>query len=69
MHCWLALSLLALQWFSHNGERLGTFSGHNGTVWTIDADSSSTLLVSGSADNTCKLWHIPTGKLLVRPLQ
>jgi len=25
-------------WFTHNGERLGTYDGHNGTVWTIDVD-------------------------------
>lgn len=25
-------------WYSHNGERLGTYSGHNGTVWSIDVD-------------------------------
>jgi len=25
-------------WHSHNGERLGTYDGHNGTVWTIDVD-------------------------------
>ncbi len=28
-------------WFSHNGERLGTYEGHNGTVWTCDVDSES----------------------------
>ena len=28
-------------WFSHNGERLGTYDGHNGTVWTIDVDCAS----------------------------
>lgn len=28
-------------WFSHNGERLGTYDGHNGTVWTIDVDCTS----------------------------
>ena len=27
-------------WFSHNGERLGTYDGHNGTVWTLDVDSA-----------------------------
>jgi translation initiation factor 3 subunit I len=27
-------------WFSHNGERLGTYNGHNGTVWTLDVDSA-----------------------------
>ncbi|PWZ00390.1 putative TIF34-translation initiation factor eIF3, p39 subunit [Testicularia cyperi] len=51
-------------WFSHNGERLGTYEGHNGTVWSIDVDSTSTLLVSGSADNQMRLWEVATGKCL-----
>jgi hypothetical protein len=25
-------------WFSSNGERLGTYNGHNGTIWTIACD-------------------------------
>lgn len=25
-------------WYSLNGERLGTFNGHNGAVWCIDVD-------------------------------
>lgn len=25
-------------WHSHNGERLGTYNGHNGSVWTVDPD-------------------------------
>jgi WD40 repeat protein len=25
-------------WYSHNGERLGTYDGNNGTVWTVDVD-------------------------------
>lgn len=28
-------------WFSHNGERLGTYDGNNGTVWTLDVDCAS----------------------------
>ncbi|GAA5971815.1 hypothetical protein JCM3765_003507 [Sporobolomyces pararoseus] len=51
-------------WHSHNGERLGTYDGHNGTVWTIDVDSTSTYLVSGSADNALKLWNVRTGQCL-----
>ncbi|KZT19976.1 WD40 repeat-like protein [Neolentinus lepideus HHB14362 ss-1] len=51
-------------WFTHNGERLGTYDGHNGTVWTIDVDSQSKFLVSGSADNCMKLWNVATGKCL-----
>lgn len=31
-------------WHSHNGERLGTYDGHNGTVWSIDADCKFELL-------------------------
>ncbi|KAG0289289.1 translation initiation factor eIF3 subunit [Linnemannia gamsii] len=51
-------------WFSHNGERLGTYEGHIGAVWTVDVNSSSTLLISGSADNTAKLWDVSNGKCL-----
>jgi len=51
-------------WFSHNGERLGTYDGHNGTVWTLDVDSQSRFLVSGSADNEMRLWSVQTGKCL-----
>jgi len=51
-------------WFSHNGERLGTYHGHNGTVWTISVDSTSTFLVSGSADNQIRLWKVSTGECL-----
>ena len=25
-------------WFSHNGERIGTYDGNNGSVWTVDVD-------------------------------
>lgn len=31
-------------WFSDDGTRLGTFDGHNGTVWTCDID--------------CTLWEL-----------
>ncbi|KAI0040048.1 WD40 repeat-like protein [Auriscalpium vulgare] len=51
-------------WFSHNGERLGTYEGHNGAVWTLDVDSQSHFLVTGSADNEMRLWSVQTGKCL-----
>lgn len=29
-------------WYSHNGERLGTYTGHQGAVWTIDVNGNTT---------------------------
>lgn len=57
--CWLP----SLR-YSHNGERLGTYNGHNGTIWSIAVDSKSEFLLSASADNTMKLWAVATGKCL-----
>ncbi|KAI8079748.1 WD40-repeat-containing domain protein [Halteromyces radiatus] len=51
-------------WYSHNGERLGTYNGHLGSVWTVDVNSTSTMVVTGSADNTAKLWEVQTGRCL-----
>ncbi|PSS27283.1 hypothetical protein M430DRAFT_130643 [Amorphotheca resinae ATCC 22711] len=51
-------------WFSHNGERLGTYHGHQGAIWTVDVDPTSTMIASGAADNTVRLWDIKTGKCL-----
>ncbi|XP_037084293.1 eukaryotic translation initiation factor 3 subunit I-like [Pollicipes pollicipes] len=51
-------------WWSINGERLGTFDGHNGTVWCIDVNWDTTKFVSGAADNTIRLWDCETGKQL-----
>jgi translation initiation factor 3 subunit I len=51
-------------WWSHNGERLGTYKGHEGAIWTVDVDPTSTLMASGSADNTIRLWEVRTGRCL-----
>ncbi|KAI9831694.1 MAG: translation initiation factor eIF3 subunit [Sarea resinae] len=51
-------------WYSANGERLGTYHGHQGALWTVDVDKSTTLLATGGADNTVKIWDVKTGKCL-----
>ncbi|KAJ7905883.1 WD40-repeat-containing domain protein [Mycena leptocephala] len=57
-------------WYSHNGERLGTYDGNNGSVWSVDVDfhrtfaAESRFLVSGAADNSLRLWSVSTGKCL-----
>jgi len=51
-------------WFSLNGERLGTYNGHVGTVWCIDVDWTSTKFMSGGGDMYLKLWSVETGKTI-----
>uniref|UniRef100_A0A2P2KY68 Serine-threonine kinase receptor-associated protein n=1 Tax=Rhizophora mucronata TaxID=61149 RepID=A0A2P2KY68_RHIMU len=48
-------------WFADNGERLGTYRGHNGAVWSCDVSRDSMRLITGSADQTAKLWNVQTG--------
>ena len=49
-------------WYGDNGERVGTYVGHNGAVWTCDVSDDSSTLVTGSADTTAKLWDTKTGE-------
>ncbi|OAD52143.1 Eukaryotic translation initiation factor 3 subunit I [Eufriesea mexicana] len=49
-------------WYSLNGERLGTFNGHMGSVWCIDVNWDTTRFLSGSGDNTLRIWDCQTGK-------
>ncbi|KAG0640644.1 WD40-repeat-containing domain protein [Tuber brumale] len=51
-------------WYSVNGERVGTYNGHIGALWTVDVDPATTLLATGSADNTIRIWDVRTGKQL-----
>lgn len=51
-------------WYSHNGERVGSYVGHNGTVWCIDVRYDTSLLLSGSADNSMKLWDVTSGECI-----
>jgi len=48
-------------WFTINGERLGTYNGHGGAVWCLDPSWDTKHLLTGSADNSCKIWDVETG--------
>ena len=45
-------------WWVENGERLGTFNGHQGSVYNCDISFNTTRLLTGSSDRDCKLWDI-----------
>jgi len=48
-------------WFADNGERLGTFDGHKGTVWDCSVDFMTERLLTASADNTARIWKVEDG--------
>lgn len=48
-------------WYSDNGERLGNYEGHEGAIWDVDVDFTSTRLLTASADRMMKLWEVETG--------
>ena len=47
------------------GRELRQFVGHTGDLWAVAASPDSGFLVSGSADQTVRLWSIPAGKPLL----
>ena len=51
-------------WYSVNGERLGSFDGHQGAVWTIDVNWDTTRVMTGAADQYLKIWDCTYGKLI-----
>lgn len=53
-------------WWTDNGERAGTFNGHNGAVWTCDINYDSTRLLTASGDATVRLWDLQNGAELFR---
>lgn len=51
-------------WLVSNGERVGSFDGHAGAVFSLDVTRDSRFLLTGSADSTARVWEALTGKLL-----
>lgn len=53
---------MACAWYTSNGERLGTYTGHQGALWTVDVSPNTVLVATGAADNTIKLWNTMSGE-------
>ena len=54
----------ATAWRASTGERLGSYEGHNGSIWNLDITPDTRHLLTASADNSCKVWEAVTGKEL-----
>jgi hypothetical protein len=51
-------------WNGETGERIGTYNGHNGAVWSCDVTRDTKRLVTASADMTMILWEAEGGQKL-----
>jgi hypothetical protein len=54
-----------LELYDSSGKRKREFIGHTGEVWAVAVSPDGRYLVSGSNDQTVRLWNVGTGELLV----
>ncbi len=57
-------SSFSLKLYRANGEPIRDFIGHGGPVWSVSVSKDGRYLVSGSYDQTVKLWNLESGECL-----
>jgi WD40 repeat protein/uncharacterized caspase-like protein len=57
-----AAGMLAI--YDKSGRDLGEFVGHTSQIWAIAISEDNRLLVSGSLDQTVRLWNVQTRELI-----
>jgi WD40 repeat protein len=55
-------------WDIENKRILSVFEGHQGEVFSVEFSPDGRLLVSGSSDNTLRIWDMGTGTLSIMPV-
>jgi WD40 repeat protein len=48
-------------WDVESGKKLGTFSGHEDTLWDVAYSPDGSLLATGGFDNTVRVWDVESG--------
>lgn len=51
--------------YNAQGKQQGQFIGHTGDIWAVAVSPNGRTLISGSADQTLRLWRIKTQELLL----
>ena len=50
---------------TQTGYKVNEFIGHTGTIWSVAVSPDGKRLISGSGDQTIKLWNIESGENLI----
>jgi len=51
--------------YQRDGSKIGDYVGHTGDVWAVAVSADGRLLVSGSHDQTVRLWNVQTRENLL----
>lgn len=51
--------------YGFNGQKTGEYAGHTGDIWAIAVSPDGTRLISGSDDQTLRLWNVATGENII----
>jgi len=51
--------------YQRNGTKIGDYIGHTGDVWAVAVSADGRFLLSGSADQTVRLWNLRTRENLL----
>jgi WD40 repeat protein len=51
--------------YQHDGSKIGNYVGHTGDVWAVAVSADGRFLVSGSDDQTVRLWNVTTRENLL----